>query len=191
MLAEYKMNMASMSTDANGKSGELLQKAQSAMGFVPNMYANMANAPALLETYMHGYKAFRNETSLSASEQEVVLLTISQENGCEYCVAAHSMLAATTAGVEEHVVHALRNGKIPEDAKLAALSHFTRVLVSKRGLASKQDVDRFLSEGYSESQILEIVLAISVKTLSNYSNHLFHTTLDKAFTEWKWKDDNA
>jgi AhpD family alkylhydroperoxidase len=57
------------------------------------MYAVMANSPGLLETYATGYAAFREASGFTPAEQEVVLLTVSHENGCEYCVAAHSFLA--------------------------------------------------------------------------------------------------
>ena len=46
----------------------------------PNMYSNMANAPALLSTYSHGYKLFRSESGFRPIEQEVIFLTISYEN---------------------------------------------------------------------------------------------------------------
>jgi alkylhydroperoxidase family enzyme len=85
------------------------------------------------------------------------------------------------------VTEAIRDGRAIPDPKLAALSAFTDVLLTKRGLPSKAEVAAFLAAGYSERQILELILAISVKTLSNYSNHLFHTALDPAFTGREWK----
>jgi uncharacterized peroxidase-related enzyme len=191
MLSEYKITLAPVSTDSQEKGGDLLKKAKDEMGFVPNMYANMANAPALLDTYMHGYSAFRKGASLSPAEQEVVLLAISRDNGCEYCVAAHSMLAAKQAGVDETTVQALREGAIPDDPKLGPLVAFTRSLAKHRGLPPKQDVLDFLAAGYQEKHILDVVLAIAVKTLSNYSNHLFHTNLDVAFSKFEWKDPEA
>jgi alkylhydroperoxidase family enzyme len=73
------------------------------------------------------------------------------------------------------------------DRKLAALSAFTDVLLTKRGLPSKAEVEAFLAAGYEERQVLENILAIAVKMLSNYSNHLFHTALDPAFVSREWK----
>ena len=70
-------------------------------------------------------------------------------------------------------------------AKLQALSVFTSRLFETRGLISKEDAATFLDAGYSEQQILEIILAISVKTLSNYSNHIFHTDLDATFAGYE------
>ena len=78
---------------AQGAQKAIHDTALAQVGFIPNMYANMANAPAVLSTYLHGYALFRQESGLTAPEQEVVFLAVSQANGCTYCTAAHSMIA--------------------------------------------------------------------------------------------------
>jgi len=85
------------------------------------------------------------------------------------------------------VTDAVRDGKPIPDAKLAALSAFTITLVKTRGQPSRRDVEHFLASGYSERSILKIILAIAVKTLSNYANHLFHTPVDPVFAGREWK----
>ena len=186
MLAEYQMTLSPLTDDtAEGKAGELLQNARKEMGFVPNMYANMAHSPGLLETYMTGYSAFRKGSGLSPQEQELVLLVISRDNGCEYCVAAHSTLA-DMSGVPKDATDAIRDESTITDPKLKALSDFTRVMVETRGNPSSHDALAFLDAGYSDAHILGIVLAISVKVISNYSNHLFHTEVDDAFAGRNW-----
>lgn len=67
---------------------QVLSKAKKQLGFIPNMYENMANSPELLETYLDGYNRFRQNSDFTAVEQEVVFLTLSRENGCHYCMAA-------------------------------------------------------------------------------------------------------
>ncbi len=187
MNAEYKMITPSVSPEAaDPRAKEVLDKALKQVGFIPNMYANMVNAPAVLDTYLLGYRQFREESGFSPPEQEVVFLAISFENGCDYCMGAHSFIADAKSKVPTAVTDAIRNGtKIP-DVKLGALAQFTRAMVQKRGLPTKADVATFLTAGYTERQILYIVLAIAVKTLSNYSNHLFHTQLDERFASRTW-----
>lgn len=148
----------------------------------------MANSPGLLDTYVHGYERFRALSGFTPAEQEVVLLAVSRENGCTYCVAAHSFIADRMSGVPAAVTDAIRDGRPIPDARLAALHDFTRTMVAKRGLPDKADVSAFLAAGYSERQILEVVLAIAVKTLSNYANHLFHTPVDGMFAGRAWAD---
>jgi uncharacterized peroxidase-related enzyme len=171
---------------AEGAAKPLLKEAKSRTGMVPNMYANMANVPGLLHTYNTGYQHFREDGLFTPPEQEVVLLTISRSNVCTYCMAAHSMLAEKVSKVAADVLSALRSGSPIPDEKLAALSTFTQILVDKRGNATEEQLRAFLAAGYSERQVLGIVLAIAVKTLSNYSNHLFHTPLDAPFRAYEW-----
>lgn len=156
-------------------------------GNLPNMYANMINSPGLLETYLHGYDVFRKESGFTPAEQEVIFLTISYENGCEYCMAAHSLIADKMSKVPETVTNAIRDGHEIPDSKLRTLSLFTKELLLSRGRPSHAAIKLFLEAGYDERKILEIVLAIAVKTLSNYSNHLFETEVDPIFKTRTWK----
>jgi uncharacterized peroxidase-related enzyme len=165
---------------------DVLEKAKEQVGFLPNMYANMVNSPGLLETYLFGYNRFRKESGFSPAEQEVVFLTISRENGCHYCVAAHSMIAEKMSGVPKTVIRAIRDGTPIPDPGLAALNDFTRTLLEKRGWVDRTDVGRFMGAGFREDQVLEIVLAVAVKTLSNWSNHMFETQVDDMFAGWAW-----
>ncbi|MEW6590946.1 MAG: carboxymuconolactone decarboxylase family protein [Pseudomonadota bacterium] len=187
MQAEYKLSLPPLDEgEAEPLAADRLRAAQATLGFVPNMYGVMANSPGLFDTYVHGYEHFRARSGFSPTEQEVVLLAISRENGCTYCVAAHSFIADKLSGVPEAVTDAIRDGRPIPDARLAALHDFTRTLVVKRGLPDKSDVAAFLAAGYPERHVLEIVLAIAVKTLSNYANHLFHTPVDAAFAGRAW-----
>ena len=192
MLSEYKMTLSPRTLDdAEPEARDLLVGAQKKLGFIPNMYGAMANSPGLLNSYMQGYSAFREKSGFSAIEQEVIFLSVSQANGCEYCMAAHSFLAEAASGVPADVTAAIRDSKTIPDIKLSALNVFTRVMDTKRGLPERADVEAFLSAGYKEKDILEIILAIAVKTISNYSNHIFHTDVDKIFAQHEWTDPSS
>lgn len=169
----------------------ILEQAQQKMGMIPNMYGLMANAPGLLQAYTQGYELFRKHSGFTPVEQEVVLLSISFENGCEYCMAAHSFIADKQSKVPVEVTEAIRNGAEVPDARLRALSEFTRTLVNKRGRPAKEDVERFREGGYTEAQILQIILAIGVKTFSNYANHVCDTPVDAPFAGRSWKRPGA
>lgn len=188
MAAEYKLNLSLKTIDdAEAGGRELLKKAKSQLGFIPNMYAGMVNSPGLLATYMEGYERFRKESGLTPAEQEVVFLTISRFNGCEYCLAAHSFLADQMSKVPPAVTDAIRDDEPVPDTKLAALSSFTTLMLDTRGLPPTAGVQAFLDSGYSERHVMEIILAIAVKTLSNYANHLLHTPLDSVFAPRVWE----
>lgn len=171
----------------SAKARDVLERARKQVGFIPNMYSVMANVPALLETYLFGYNQFRTESGFSAAEQEVVLLTISRENGCEYCVAAHSFMADMKSGVPAETTDAIRNGTPISCARMSALNAFTVQLLNTRGRPSAPDVTAFVAAGYTEQHVLDILLAMSVKTISNYANHLFNTPLDAVFKSREWR----
>lgn len=161
------------------------EQAQQAFGFVPNLYRVMAEAPPLLEAYKTIGDLF-DQTSLSPVERQVVLLSVSRVNGCEYCVAAHSGIARMQ-GADEAVVQAIREGRPVPDEKLEALRRFSEAVVLKRGRPEDEDVQAFLAAGYTKANVLEVVLGVGMKTLSNYTNHLADTPLDDAFKPLAWR----
>ena len=189
MNAEFKTRLAAVTDEAaTGEAKEIIESIKTQLGFVPNMYRTMANSQGYLSTYIHGYKAFRESLGFTPQEQELIFLVISRANGCDYCTAAHSMIADKVAKFKPENLAAIRTGEALADEKLQALSVFTSRVFESRGLISKADAAAFLEAGYLEEQILEVILAISVKTLSNYSNHIFHTELDAAFEGYNNRD---
>ncbi len=182
-MAEFTLHDT---TTAPAEARERLEKAQKAMGFIPNLFANMAEAPASLEAYQTLDGIFA-KTSLSPVEREVVLLATSVENRCHFCVAAHSG-RAKQAGMDEAVLDALRaGGKLP-DARLDALATFTRAVVRERGWAGDAAVQDFIDAGFTHGQVLEVVLGVSLKTLSNYTNHIAGTPLNTELSSLAWDD---
>lgn len=161
-----------------------LAGARRVYGFVPNLLGAMAEAPALLKSYL-ALSRFFDETSLSPTERQTVLLSVSRANGCEYCVAAHTAIAAMQ-GVADDVVGAVRTGEPLADGKLEALRRFTVTVVESRGWPTDAERRAFVSAGYANRQVLEVVLGVGLKTLSNYTNHLAATPLDEAFASAAW-----
>ncbi|MBG0808517.1 carboxymuconolactone decarboxylase family protein [Methylosinus sp. H3A] len=190
MTTIYKIKELGLLTieTATGKARDLLDAAKRQLGFVPNMYGAMANEPALLEAYSTTYAAFRRDAGFTSIEQELIFLVISRANFCHYCMAAHSFVADKMSKVPTEVTDAIRDGRAIPDSRLQALATFTHVMVEMRGRPSEGAVREFLAAGYSEKNILGVILAIGVKTYSNYANHLFHTPVDDVFASRVWKE---
>lgn len=163
---------------------DILAGAKKSLGFVPNLFGVMAEAPALLKSYATLSGIF-DETSFSATEQQIVLLAVSYENDCGYCVAGHSAIAGMQK-IPGDVIKAIRDGQPIADARLEALRRFTVAVVKSRGWPSKADTRDFLAAGYGRQRILEVVLGVGMKTLSNYANHVATTPLDPAFAPVAW-----
>ncbi len=159
--------------------------AEDTFGFVPNVLAVLAESPSALGGYLTLTRLLER-SAFSPSEQQFLLLAISAVNGCDYCVAAHS-LGGDKSGLDAKVIEAVRLGNPVPDSKLRALFDFTKTLVETRGWVPESDIDHFFAAGYSKRHILDAVLAVSLKTLSNYVNHIAGTPLDRALEAGRWK----
>ncbi|NIZ63251.1 carboxymuconolactone decarboxylase [Sedimentitalea sp. CY04] len=162
----------------------ILQNALKAYGFVPNLYATMAEAPTILEAYTTLTGVF-GKSELSETERQIILMTNNRLNGCEYCMAAHTTLSQM-GGVKDDVINALRNNTPIANSKLEALRQFTIALNKSRGWLSNTQIEAFLAAGYTQQTILEAILGTALKTLSNYTNHIAETDLDVAFVANTW-----
>ena len=166
------------------ESRPLLEKVQAAFGFTPNLMATLAESPQALEAYLT-LNRLVSESSLTPQEQQVAILAASLENRCEYCVAAHTVVAGMQR-VPADVVEALRSETAVPDSRFAALARFTREVVRARGWISDDELSAFLRAGFTNRQVVEVLMVIAQKTLSNYLNHIAHTPLDGAFNSAKW-----
>lgn len=169
---------------APADSKPMLAGAEKAFGFVPNISAVLAESPATLKAYMTLSKIFE-ESSLNPVERQVAILTINEYHACHYCMAAHSVIA-DMSGVPGDVVDSIRDGTEITDPRLEALRVFTRQVVDKRGWVEQDAITTFLGAGFSKEQVLEVILAVAHKTISNYANHIADTPLDGAFETRAW-----
>jgi uncharacterized peroxidase-related enzyme len=160
-------------------SRPFIDGAKKAFGLVPNLIGEFAESPAVVEGYLALAAAYQ-KSSLTPLEREVVLIAASVENSCHYCVAAHTTVTQGQK-LDQAVIGQVRAGGPIADPKLEALRSFATKLVRERGWASDADVQEFLRAGYSRANVLEVILGIGLKTISNYTNHIAETPLDAAF----------
>ncbi len=152
--------------------------------FVPNLHGVMAEAPPLLEAYKTVGDLYA-QTSMSVLERQVVLMSINYYHDCHYCMAAHSMIA-TMEQMPADVLESLRTGARIADPKLEALRRFATAMADKRGWIDDGDATALKAHGYTDQTILEVVLALSYKVMSNYVNHLKDTPVDAPFAKFGW-----
>ncbi|SLN65259.1 carboxymuconolactone decarboxylase family protein [Oceanibacterium hippocampi] len=167
-------------------SKALLTKSKNAFGRIPGLHAVMAEAPGLLEAYQRVHELFVN-SSFDKDELTVVWQTVNVENACHYCVPAHTGIAKNM-GVDDAITEALRNKTPLPNARLEALRDFTLKLVRDRGNVDDASVQAFLDAGFTKRNILEVILGYSQKVMSNYTNHLANTPVDRAFQKFEWHE---
>ena len=160
----------------------LLEGVKSAMSFVPNLMGVMAESKPVLSSYL-ALSDFFSKTSFTPIEQQVILLSVSQQNECGYCLAAHSMLARNIAKMDSGTIEKLKSGSSIADPKLNALAEFTKKMVTSRGNPTEQDFSALFSHGYTQKHVLEVILGVAMKTLSNYVNHVAKTPIDEVFSK--------
>ncbi|QDU35504.1 hypothetical protein KS4_35870 [Poriferisphaera corsica] len=154
-------------------------------GFIPNLHAVMAESPQLLAGYKSIWELL-SKSSLSPLHQQVVMMTANFENNCHYCVPWHSYLMAQEK-MPENIINALRDNTPTDDKQIEALRTLTRALLDNRGHAGDKATQNFLDAGFTNQNLLDVVLALAVKLMSNYTNAITHTTLDELpKKDWDW-----
>lgn len=180
------LKIHNMETAPEG-SKELLENSQKAYGMIPGLHGVLAGAPGILEAYQTLHQLFA-DSSFNDEELTVVWQTINVEHACHYCVPAHTGIAKMMK-VDDAITEALRNETPLENPKLEALRTMTLSIVRNRGHVTQEELNTFYSAGYEERQLLEIILGLSQKTISNYVNHIANTPVDAGFQKFAWSKE--
>ncbi len=144
------------------------------IGFVPNLYATLAHSDSALGDYL----AFNNrKSSLSAKEKEVIHLSVSQINGCTYCQAAHTALAKMNGFSDDQIIE-IRSGTAAFNSKLDALTRFSQEVAQRKGDVSDKTLTSFFEAGYSNENLIDVVLIIGTKTIANYLHKIVKYSID-------------
>lgn len=170
---------------APADSKPLLENLVKGFGMIPNFHGVLAEAPGMLEGYQLLHKLFQ-DSSFNKDELTVVWQTINVEHECHYCVPAHTGIAHMMK-VDPALTEALRNRTAMPTEKLQVLHDTTLLIVRNRGRLSDAEIAAFYEAGYGQRQLLEIVLGLSQKVMSNYVNHLAKIPVDKSFEKFAWQ----
>lgn len=157
-------------------SQPLLQAVNKQLGVVPNLFRLVGNSPAALEGYL-GLNGALARGALEAPTRERIALAVAEINGCDYCLSAHSYLGKNLAKLSDAEIAANRDGG-STDRKADAAVRFAVELVKARGHVSEADIRAVKQAGYTDAQVIEIVLHVALNTLTNYVNEMAKTEID-------------
>jgi uncharacterized peroxidase-related enzyme len=147
---------------------------QKGLGFVPNLYATFA----LNETALNDYLAFQNRKStLRAKERELINLVVSEVNDCLYCLSAHTVLGKMNGFSDEQILE-IRSGEVSFDAKLDALAKFVRDTTIQRGKPAPESVEQLFAAGYTQANVIDILIVIGDKIVSNFLHGVTQIPID-------------
>jgi uncharacterized peroxidase-related enzyme len=165
--------------DVSANNQAIFDNLQKGLGFVPNLYAYFAKN----ETALADYIALQNRKStLRAKEREVINLVTSQINGCRYCQSAHTALGKMNGFSDEQIIE-LRKGSAGFDSKLDALVKFTASAVENRGKATEESKEAFFAAGYNEANMIDVIIVVGDKIISNYLHNLTGFEIDFPLAE--------
>jgi uncharacterized peroxidase-related enzyme len=162
---------------ATGRAAELFSAIKGAIGMVPNAYTAIgSNSPGALEMALNLDQTL-GKSSLSARQIETIKLAVSAYAGCDYCVAAHTLMGKH-AGLSPSAMSAIRTAGHSGDAALDALANFARLLVGSSGTVAADQVVAIKAAGYSDAQIVDALLVIATITFTNLVNRVNDTIID-------------
>jgi uncharacterized peroxidase-related enzyme len=150
--------------EVSEKNQAIFDNLEKAVGFVPNLFATYAHSENALENYLNLSNA---KTSLNAKQKEVVNLAVSEVNACVYCLSAHTAVGKMNGFTDAEILE-LRDGKASFDSKLNALAGLAKNLTETRGAANDAVVENFFSEGWTKENLIDTIVLVGDKTISNY-----------------------
>ncbi|PQJ30890.1 alkylhydroperoxidase [Nonlabens arenilitoris] len=161
-------------SEVNEVNQGIFDNLEKQLGFVPNLYATYA----LSNNALNNYLSFAgSKTSLNNKEKEVVNLAVSEVNGCSYCLAAHTAIAQMNGFTEEQILE-LRAGKATFQSSYNALAGLAKNITENRGKADQAVVDAFLAAGYTQENLVDTIVLVGDKTISNYLHNTTQVPVD-------------
>ncbi|MFS4468922.1 carboxymuconolactone decarboxylase family protein [Maribacter sp. 2210JD10-5] len=160
--------------EVSANNQAIFDNLENALGFVPNLYATYAHSENALTNYLALSNA---KTSLNAKQKEVVNLAVSQVNNCTYCLAAHTAIGKMNGFTEEQILE-LRNGEASFDEKLDALARLAKNITENRGATDATVVENFLSQGWTKENLVDTIVLVGDKTISNYLHKTTNVAID-------------
>lgn len=160
--------------EVNETNQGIFDNLQSALGFVPNLFATYAHSNNALKNYLDFSNA---PSSLKAKEKEVVNLAVSEVNGCAYCLSAHTAIAGMN-GYNAQQITELRSGRASFDNKLDALAQLAKNVTQNRGKTDRPVLDNFFAAGWTKENLIDTIALVGDKTISNYLHNTTNVPVD-------------
>ncbi|WP_421918480.1 carboxymuconolactone decarboxylase family protein [Marinifilum sp.] len=157
------------------KAQNILNNVKGQLGMVPNLYATIGYSSDTLENYLN-YSGKAGKGSFSTKELEAIKLAVSEVNGCEYCLAAHTAISKMNGFSEEETIE-LREGN-SADPKLRALSRLAADIATNRGRASDSSLEDFYAIGFDEKALIDLLAVVVEISFTNYTHNLTKVPVD-------------
>ena len=160
----------------SAQNQQLFDTLQKGLGFVPNLYATFGLSDNGLGAYL-AFQQSQTKGAFKAKEREAINLVVSQVNECVYCLAAHTALGKMN-GFSDHQILQLRAGHADFDPKLDALVKLAQAITVTKGHPATELVDSYIAAGYVQSSVIDLILMVGDKIMSNYLHSMTNIPVD-------------
>lgn len=181
-MNDFSYHTAKTSSDG---TAHILSNIEGDIGFIPNIFAIVAESEQALSGLVSLNSAFRN-SSFSPEEQQIILLATSTTNECVYCVAGHTAFSEDL-NIPNEITNAMRDQMPTGIHNYDVLTRTVKQLIYFRGQVSEETIHAFLAAGFSKAQFIELVTGICIKTFTNYVSNALNVKLDDAFKPFAWQ----
>lgn len=160
--------------EVSANNQAIFDQLKSKLGMVPNLYATFANSENALANYLALSSA---KSSLSTKEKEIVNLAVSQANGCNYCLAVHSLLIQQN-GISKEQALDIRLNEVNWDIRIKELTNVSHELVATKGHLSPASREAFFQAGFTAENLVDLIVQVGDKTITNYLYATADITID-------------
>lgn len=144
------------------------------IGFMPNLFATLG----LSNNGLNRYISFQNaNSSLNNKEKEAINLIVSEVNECNYCRAAHTTIGKMNGFSDDQALE-IRSGQVTFDKKLNVLVKLSKNIVDTHGKVGTKYLDLFFNEGYDKGHLVDLIIQIGEKTITNYLHNITQVPID-------------
>ena len=142
---------------------------QEKSGFIPNVFLTLAYRPDEFRAFFAYHDALmEKEGGLSKAEREMIVVTTSAANQCQYCVIAHGAILRIRAKnplVADQVAVNYRKADITPRQK--AMLDFAMKVALEAQVVSDADFTALAAHGFSDDDIWDIAAIAAFFALSN------------------------
>ena len=161
--------------DAPAESKPILDNVHKMLGFVPNLQRLMSISPNALAGWAGLMGALAK--TLDVKSRDGIALAVSEADGCDYCLAAHTYISTNLAKIPLEEVALNRQG-LSGDAKRQAAVAFAKALIENRGKVSDEQFAAVRAAGWSDADIIEMIALTAQFLLTNFVNNAVQTPID-------------
>lgn len=179
-MSQEKLITVPQANEVSTESQDIFENITKSLGFLPNLYATIGHSSNALKNYLQWEGSMTGKSSFTKKEEEAIKLVISEINGCQYCLAAHTFLGQQFAKWELEETLAIRAQKV-SDEKLKALLALASEITKNQGKATEVTKKAFFDQGYNQENLIDLVAIVSVMTMTNFLHNLSTVPIDSQF----------